>query len=418
MSIKEKIKEANSDAIAKMNTINPILVDIQPAIDVIPNMTQKTILHAGPPIEWERMSGPVKGAIAGILVYEGLANTVEEGYNMAASGEITFAPNHDHDAVGPMTGITAAHQPVFILEDRGTKKRSYCTLNEGRGKVLRFGGWGDEVLAKLEWMRDILAPVLKKAIQHSNGIDIKRIIAESLHMGDEGHNRNRSASLLFLTDLVPHLLDTESDGQRVKEVFNFIKENADIFHLNLSMPHSKLIADAARDIEYCTLVTALARNGTDTGIQVSATGRQWFSAPAPMVDGLYFPGYGMDDACPDLGDSTISETIGIGGFCMASAPAIVNFVGGTAQDAVRRTELMYEISAGRNPAFTIPYLDFRTVPAGIDIRKVLDANQPPLINTGIAHKEAGVGQIGAGLTEAPMAIFVQAIKTYAKKYNI
>lgn len=418
MEIKTKILEANNKAIEEMNKVSPVLIDIQPAIDIIPNMSEKTVLHAGPPITWERMCDPMKGSIAGILIYEGLANSLEEGYQLAQSGEIEFHPNHDYNAVGPMTGITSAHLPVFILKDQDTGKQAYCTLNEGRGKVLRFGGWGDEVLDRLFWMRDVLAPNLRKAIVHSQGVNIKRIIAESLHMGDEGHNRNRSGSYLFLSEITPHLLDSSSDLSQTKTIFNFIKDNADIFHLNISMPHSKLIADAARDIDYCSLVVSLTRNGTDTGIQVSALGRKWFSAPASAIEGLYFPGYGPEDACPDLGDSTISETIGIGGFSMAAAPAIVMFVGSSASEAVRRTELMYEITAGKNQGFTIPSLDFRGVPAGIDIRKVVETNQSPLINTGIAHKQAGIGQIGAGLTEAPMQIFTDSLKAFAEKYQI
>jgi len=399
-----------------MEAVQPVLVDIElNAINVIPRMDEKTILHAGPPIDWERMCGPMKGSIAGILVYEGLANDLEEGYELAASGEIKFDCNHDHDTVGPMTGITAPHQPVFVLEDPTTKKKAYCTINEGRGKVLRFGGWGEDVLKRLIWMKETLAPTLKKAINHSKGIDIKAIISESLHMGDEAHNRNRSGTYLFMSEITPHLLDT-SDTDITKEVFLFLKENADIFHLNLSMPHSKLIADAARDIDYCTLVVAMARNGTDIGIQVSGLGRQWLTSPATMVDGLYFPGYSEKDACPDLGDSTISEVIGIGGFSMAASPAIVSFVGGTADDAVTRTKRMYEITAGTSGTFTIPFLNFKGSPVGIDIRKVVELNETPLINTGIAHKEAGIGQIGAGLTAAPMGMFQEALRIFGRKY--
>ena len=416
MDIKQKVNEANKEALSKMSNVQPVLVDIDLAINVIPGMDEKTILHAGPPISWERMCEPTKGAIAGILVYEGLANSFEEGYQLATSGEIKFDCNHDHDAVGPMTGITAPHQPVFILEDPNSKKRAYCTLNEGRGKVLRFGGWGEDVLKRLQWMKDTLAPNLKKAIQHSKGIDIKAIISESLHMGDEAHNRNRSGTYLFVSEITPHLLDTTSDPKIIKEVFLFLKENADIFNLNLSMPHSKLIADAARDIEYCSLLVAMARNGTDIGIQVSGLGRKWFTSPATMVDGLYFPGYSEADACPDLGDSTISEVIGIGGFAMATSPAIVSFVGGNANDAVLRTERMYEICEGQSKAFTIPSLNFKGTPTGVDIRRVVELNETPLINTGIAHKEAGVGQIGAGLTAAPIEMFHDALRAFGEKY--
>ncbi|PWI47841.1 hypothetical protein CEE45_09795 [Candidatus Heimdallarchaeota archaeon B3_Heim] len=415
MNIKKSIDTANQEALEKMARVQPILVDIDLAINVVPGMDEKTVLHAGPPIDWGKMSGPIKGAIAGILVYEGLADSIEDGYDLAASGDIKFDPNHDHDAVGPMTGITAPHQSVFILEDPKTKARAYCTLNEGRGKVLRFGGWGDDVLKRLNWMKDVLAPTMKKAIIHSKGIDIKAIISESLHMGDEAHNRNRSGTYLFLSELTPHLLDT-TDSKVVKEVFQFIKDNADIFHLNLSMPHSKLIADAARDIEYCSLMVAMARNGTDIGIQVSGLGRSWFTSPATMVDGLYFPGYSTADACPDLGDSTISEVIGIGGFAMAASPAIVSFVGGAATDAVSRTERMYEITEGISKSFTIPILNFRGTPTGVDIRRVVELNETPLINTGIAHKDAGVGQIGAGLTAAPIEMFQDALRAFGKKF--
>ncbi|MCK4849409.1 MAG: DUF1116 domain-containing protein, partial [Candidatus Heimdallarchaeota archaeon] len=242
MDIKNKIEAANQDAINKMANVRPLLVDIDLAKNVIPGMDSKTILHAGPPIKWERMCGPTQGAIAGILVYENLVNSIDEGYQLAASGEIKFDCNHDHDTVGPMTGITSPNQPVFILEDPNTKMRAFCTLNEGRGKVLRFGGWGDDVLERLNWIKETLAPTLKKAIKHTNeGIDIKAIISESLHMGDEAHNRNRSGTYLFLSEITPQLLDT-TDSATAKEVFLFIKKNADIFNLNLSMPHSKLIA--------------------------------------------------------------------------------------------------------------------------------------------------------------------------------
>ncbi|MFX0183139.1 MAG: DUF1116 domain-containing protein [Candidatus Hodarchaeota archaeon] len=416
MGIKHKIKVANNEALEKMANVQPILVDIElEAKNVIPGIDEKTILHAGPPIEWDRMCGPMKGAIAGILVYEGLAEDIKEGYELAASGEIKFDCNHDHDTVGPMAGITAPHQPIFILKDQNTRKKAYCTLNEGRGKVLRFGGWGSDVLKRLNWMKEVLAPALKKAIHHSNGIDIRAIISESLHMGDEAHNRNRAGTYLFLSEITPHLIDT-NDPLTANEVFLFLKENSDIFNLNLSMPHSKLIADAARDIENCSLVVAMARNGTEIGIQVSGLGREWFSSSAPMVGGLYFPGYSEKDACPDLGDSTISEVIGIGGFAMASSPAIVSFVGGNAADAVTRTQRMYEITAGTSRSFTIPALDFRGTPTGIDIRRVVELNEPPLINTGIAHKEAGIGQIGAGLTAAPLEMFQDALRAFGDKY--
>lgn len=193
-------------------------------------------------------------------------------------------------------------------------------------------------------------------------------------------------------------------------------DSNDHFALNLTMPACKCTLDAAKGIPYSTIVTTQARNGTEFGIRVSGIdgGNRWFTAPAEIIDGLYFPGYSQEDANPDIGDSVITETCGIGGFAMATAPAIVQFVGGTPQDAVNYTTSMYEITTVENNVYTIPFLNFRGTPTGIDIRKVVETGIRPVINTGIAHKDPGVGQVGAGIVHPPMKCYEDALEAFVQ----
>lgn len=407
------INAANQKAVEKVLNAQPVLVDIGIAGEVIPGMTKKTILHAGPPITWQKMSGPMRGAVMGALIYEGLAGDIKEAEELAASGEITFDPCHHHNAVGPMAGIVSASMPVFIVQNKAEGNYAYCTLNEGLGKVLRYGAYGPEVIQRLKWMEKVLAPAIKEALEIVGEINLKNLIAQAIQMGDECHNRNKAGTSLFMREIAPGLVQTQNSPETIAEVFKFISGN-DHFFLNLSMPACKCTMDAAHGIENSTMVTAMARNGTEFGIRVSGLGDRWFTGPASVVDGLYFPGYSSKDANPDIGDSVISETAGIGGFAMAAAPAIVKFVGGTAKDAINYTLSMYEITIAENNAFGIPVLEFRGTPTGIDIRKVVETGILPAINTGIAHKEPGVGQVGAGLVKPPVNCFEDALVAFAE----
>ncbi len=157
----------------------------------------------------------------------------------------------------------------------------------------------------------------------------------------------------------------------------------------------------------------MARNGVEFGIRLSGTGDCWFTGPAQQVRGLFFPGFTEADAAPDLGDSAITETAGVGGFAMAAAPAIVQFVGGTPEMAMGYTREMFGITLGRNPAYTLPPLGFSGTPTGIDARLVGDSGTLPVINTGIAHKAPGVGQVGAGVVHPPLECFAGAIEALA-----
>ena len=411
------IERANQEAVDRMMSARPILKGVAKAKDVIPEMKETLILHAGPPIEWGRMSGPLRGSVIGALIFEGLVKDEAQAIALAESGEIEFAPCHHHNTVGPMAGVTSASMEVYEIENITHGNWAYSNLNEGYGKVLRYGAYAEEVLEKLRWMNDVLAKVLADALAESEGLDLRALLAEALHMGDEGHNRNKAGSLLFLKLLSPLIAKVTKDDTVEAEVLQFIGDNA-LSVLNPVMAACKAMTDAAHGIEGSTVVTAMARNGTDFGIRVSGLGEDWFTAPAEIPDGLYFPGFSSEDANADIGDSTITETAGIGGFAMAAAPAIVTFISGTPQDALNTTLEMYEITVTEHKHFTIPALDFRGTPTGIDIRKVVELGITPRINTGIAHKEPGVGQVGAGLVRPPMQIFKDAIIAYAEKYEL
>ncbi|MFN2285550.1 MAG: DUF1116 domain-containing protein [Anaerolineae bacterium] len=406
------IDAANTEAVTRIRSGRPLLVGMGVAKDVIPDLGERMILHAGPPISWERMCGPTRGAIVGAAVYEGWAEDYEQAAAMAAAGEFTFDPCHHHHTVGPMAGIVSPSMPVFIVQNETFGNLTYGTQNEGLGRVLRYGAYGDDVLERLKWMEETLYPALKAALKATGPIDLRSIIAQALHMGDEVHNRNRAATSLFIRQIAPALIET-STKKVAAEVLKFIDSN-DHFFLNLSMAAIKAMLEPAEGIEGCTLVTVMARNGTDFGIRVASMPEQWFTAPAPVVQGLWLPGYTADDANPDIGDSSITETGGLGGFAMAAAPAIVRFVGGTSSLALNVTQEMYQITAGEHEQFTVPALNFRGTPLGIDVRKVMATGILPFINTGIAHKKPGVGMVGAGLVRAPRQCFEEAFKRIAK----
>ena len=403
-----KVEAANTQAAERYLAAQPRIAGIGVAREALPGMSERMILHAGPPIAWERMCGPMKGAIVGAIVYEGWAADAQRAEAMARSGEIAFAPCHHHAAVGPMAGIISPSMPVWMVEDPVHGNRTYSNLNEGLGKVLRFGANGAEVIERLKWMEKTLAPTLQAGFRLLQNLDIKPLMAQALHMGDEVHNRNVAASSLLIKRLVPALLKSGAPAADVAATIEFIGGN-DHFFLNISMAACKAMLDAAQGVPGSSMVTVMARNGVEFGIRLSGTGERWFTAPAPVVNGLYFPNQSIKNAAPDLGDSAITETAGVGGFAMAAAPAIVKFVGGSSQDALANTLAMTHITLRRNGAFTLPALDFAGTPACIDARRVVDTGILPVINTGIAHKDAGVGQIGAGVTHAPLACFTQAL---------
>jgi hypothetical protein len=403
------IRIANDRAVGMMQRAHPVLVGLSTAGAAVPGMDDRSVLHAGPPISWNEMSGPLRGAVIGAAIHEGLASSPDEAAKVAQGDGLRFSPCHDHATVGPMAGVVTASMPVWVVEDEATGHRAYSTLNEGLGKVLRYGAYDGDVLAHLEWMRDVAAPVLTDVLTAmSEPIDLRSLIGQAVQMGDEAHNRNRAGTSLFLRQLLPGLISCESRDLAVA-VARFIDGN-DHFFLNLAMAAAKVTADAAVGIPDSSIVTAMARNGTEFGVRLGGTGDAWFTGPAGTVDGLFLPGFGPADANPDIGDSTITETVGLGGLAMAAAPAIVGFVGGSAEDAVLATRSMYEITWAESEHYRIPALGFRGTPLGIDAREVVHTGLLPVVNTGIAHRDAGIGQIGAGMVSPPIEAFIGAVR--------
>lgn len=405
-------RAANQQAVEAMLAARPTLVDVRPASEAL-GLERGQFLHAGPPVDWERASGPMRGALIGAMLFEGLADTADEAERKLATGDgVSWEPCHSRGAVGPMAGVVSPSMWVFELRDEASDRLSWCSLNEGLGKVLRYGAYSPEVVERLHWMSDVLGPLLRHAVRAGDPIDVKTIVAQMVQMGDEGHNRNRAGTLMFLREVLPAMIDSGWPTSDVAEAVRFVSGN-DHFFLNLGMPACKLQTAAAAGIPGSSVVTVMARNGTDFGIQVSGAGDQWFTAPANTPEGLYLGAFGPDDANPDIGDSAITETAGIGGFAMATAPAITRLVGGSVPDALATTRRMYEITVGENPAYAIPILEFRGAPTGIDVTAVVRTGVLPQINTGMAGRVAGTGQVGAGLVTPPMGCFSQALTALA-----
>jgi Protein of unknown function (DUF1116) len=403
---------ANAAALEAMLGAQAHLVDVLPASEAL-GLERGQLLHAGPPVTWERASGPLRGALVGAMLFEGLAGSPEEAERLLAAGDaVSWEPCHARGAVGPMAGVVSPSMWVFCLRDDANGASSWCSLNEGLGKVLRYGAYGTEVVERLHWMTDVLGPLLQRAVRAAAPVDVKAIIGQMVQMGDEGHNRNRAGTLMFLREVLPAMIDSGFPSADVARAVQFVSGN-DHFFLNLVMPACKLATRAAADLPGSTVVTVMARNGTDFGIQTSGTGDRWFTAPANTPDGLYLGSYGPEDANPDIGDSAITETAGLGGLAMATAPAIVRFVGGSVPDALATTQRMYDITVGENPAYGIPILEFRGTPTGIDVTRVVRSGVLPQINTGMAGRIAGTGQVGAGLVTPPMACFTQAVDALA-----
>ena len=405
------VQAANAEALRRLSEARPVLVDCALAADVL-GLGSETVLHAGPPIDWARMNSPLRASVVGALLYEGWASDPVEAERRAAAGAIRFEPCHDRGAVGPMTGLITRSMPVLVVENRAFGPRAAVTLNEGLGRVLRFGAYDATVLARLAWLRDAVGPLLRRALERLGGLELRPLMAQALQMGDEMHQRNIAASSLLVRALAPALAAAGGGGE-VEPVLAFLAGNDQLF-LNVAMAAAKATTDPLADVHGSTIVRAMARNGTEFGIRVAGLGDRWFVAPVNTPEGLYFPGFGPADASPDMGDSAIVETIGLGGMAMAASPAVARFVGaGGLAEAFRITEEMREITLGEHPHLRIPTQDDRGVPLGIDLRLVVETGILPLINTGIAGRRPGTGQVGAGVVRAPLGCFVAALTTLA-----
>ncbi len=413
MDIKRKIEIANEETTERLIQGEPVLVDIVPAGEVIPGLKDRMVIHAGPPIEWSRMCGAMQGAVIGSVLYEEWVDTAEEARALLAAGEIKLEPNHHHKAVGPMAGTITSSAPVWVVENKTFGNLAFTRQVEGQQQ---FGDFTQDALEGLRKWRDVWAPTLREALVKMGGLELKPIIIQALQMGDELHNRHSASSSLFANKMAVGMAEANLPRESVLPTLYYITNHHLIF-LGLAMASGKAISDPAHGIEYSTIVTAMARNGTEFGIRVSGLGDEWFTAPAPMPDGLFLPGYSKEDAGLDMGDSTIAETVGWGGFVIGGAPGILSLVGGTPDEAIAYTREMRKITTSVHPTYLMPALGFVGASMGIDIRKVVQTNITPIIDTGMAHKDPGHPIIGAGLVRAPIECFKQALIAFGNKYN-
>jgi hypothetical protein len=414
IDIKKKIEEANAEAFRRIVVAEPVLVDVAPAGEVVPGLRDKMILHSGPPTDWQRMSGAQKGACIAMVLFEGWAKSKEEAIKLLESGAIALEPNHHHQAVGPMAGTITKSMWVFVVENRAFGNRAFCRQVEGRQQ---FGDFSAEALQGLVQWRDVWAPTLRAGLRQLGGLSLKPLIARALQMGDELHNRPNAASSLFANAMAVPLIKADLPKEALISTMSYLVANEFLF-LALSMAAAKAAADAARGIEYSTVVTAMARNGTEFGIQVSGLEGEWFTAPAPPVKGLFLPGYSERDAGLDIGDSAITETVGWGGFALGGAPGILSLVGGSPEEALTYSREMRQITVSTSPDYRIPALGFEGTAVGIDIRKVIQTGILPIIDTAIAHKDPGHPKIGAGLVRPPMECFKKALLRFAERYGL
>lgn len=406
------IQEANQEALNRLKRSSPRLVDVRRAGDVLEDFDQYTLLHAGPPIEYPEMCAPMKEAVHAVLIYEGLAENRDEAMALAGSGKIRYLTCHEKGVVGPMTGVTSASMPLLVVRNETYGNLAFSTINEGAGDVIRFGGCTENTIRRLKWIETVMGPRLKQAVDLLGGLDLSAIMSQALAMGDELHMRNMASSMVLLHRLAAPLSQVCSP-EELKEIMTFLTSRNDQFFLNFAMAANKSAADAAEGVPNSTIVTAIARNGVEVGIRVSGMPGRWFTAPAPLVKGLYFSGYSEEDANPDLGDSAIMEVNGFGAFAMAAAPAIVRLIGiPNTNEANEFTQLMRSITIGEHQTYTIPGQNFAGLPLGIDLMKVVESGVEPGLNTAIASKEPGVGMIGAGLSRVPFEAFAKALVAF------
>lgn len=407
---------ANKVAFERLCTAEPVLKDLRPAIEVLPGMTQETILTSGPPMPWSQYLGGQREAIIGAALFEGLARDREEAEKRLDAGDIRVDGCHDHGCVGSLAGVYSASMPVFVVENTAFGNVGCCNMYEGTNpRRLNYGVYDDEVRERLLFVQEVLAPVIAEAIRISGGIALKPIMRRALHMGDELHSRSAAASLLFARDLFPHLIDLiAEDREAVRPALQALTEDQ-YFFLRLSMAAAKATADAARDIEDSSVVTAMAFSCRNFAIRVSGLGDEWFTGPHATVQAKLFEGHGEEEITWMGGESIIAETIGLGGFAQAAAFALQRYQGGSPQAMVERNEELYAITVGEHPDYRIPSLQYRGTPTGIDIFRVKESGILPVMDIGIAGRDGG--QIGAGIVRAPMQCFTAAIDAYQARYG-
>jgi hypothetical protein len=408
--------DANLEAFTRMATADPVLVEVAPAIDVVPGLAPNVVLTSGAPLAWSEYVGGQRAAVVGGALYEGLGRDEDDVERKIRGGEIVVSGCHEYGCVGSVAGIFTASMPVFVVENADRGNRAFCNFYEGPShKRLNYGVYDADVHAALDYIRDVIAPAIGDAVRALGGVPLRPLMRRAVHMGDELHSRNTAATLLFTRELVPAFLGASPAlRQRTDDTLAFLAES-DYFFLRISMAAAKATANAADGIEGSSVVTSMALSCRDFAIRVSGLGDDWFRGPHPELLGKLFDGYSMDDVEWMGGESMHAETVGFGGFAQAAAPALQSYQGGSPEGMVEMNRQMYQITVGEHPEYQIPSLGYRGTPLAIDIHKVVETGVVPVMDAGLPGK--GGGQIGAGVLRAPLACFTEAVRAYDERYR-
>lgn len=412
----ERIDAANQETLRRIQNSNPQVIDVAPAAEAM--ALSRTILHAGPPISWERMCGPQKRGVLGAIRFEGWAADEVGAEALIKNGQVSLSPCHRYNAVGAMTGIISPSMPVLVVRDESFGNTSYTTLNEGRGNTLWFGIADEGALERLRWIQAELGPAMKAAIKQHGPLNVFDIVAQGLQMGDECHARHAACTALLVKTLAPAMLEAGVAGKTVADIIRFMDDNSHFF-LSFTIAAVKATMDAAHGVPYSTVITAMSRNGIDFMIRVGGLSNRWLVGPvSPMDEAVYYTGYGLDDAAGDIGDSAIIETCGLGGMAIASAPTVAPFVGGTLAAEIATVRAFETIALGHHEKFRLPPMDSANSPLGLDLRKIVETRIVPFITTGVLHETSPtVGQIGTGIARAPIEVFDKALVALAHHWG-
>eukprot|EP00005_Dracoamoeba_jomungandri_P005154 CAMPEP_0174260516 /NCGR_PEP_ID=MMETSP0439-20130205/9811_1 /TAXON_ID=0 /ORGANISM="Stereomyxa ramosa, Strain Chinc5" /LENGTH=472 /DNA_ID=CAMNT_0015344773 /DNA_START=55 /DNA_END=1473 /DNA_ORIENTATION=+ len=419
--LSKKIDTANKKALEIFYKADLVLEDIRPAKELIPAMKDnpRLILVSGPPVTWKQMCGAQKGAVKGMIMLEGWADTPEGAEKLAESGEVTIEPNHAHDSCGPMAGTISPNFPIYAVRNQAFGNVAFSRPAD---LAQQFGDFNH--LEDVRWWQEGVAPHLSKALRNCGGLPLNEIHKLALEMGDESHNRNNAFTALFSYDLTTEMIKAGVPNDNILAImdwFNYKTWNSQSgvrACLGLVMASAKATLDPAKGIPYSTFVTCMARNGYEFGIKIADSGDTWYSAPSPFPEGKFFPPYKQTDAGRDMGDSAITEANGWGSNVLNGALAFLNGLPATVQRAHEITAENKSLMVGRNPYLKAPAYDFEGVPQGLDFRLVHTKKLLPWINTGITHRDAGHRVIGRGLSKPPQRCFDQALEAMAKKYEV
>ena len=402
----ERIDAANAEVLRRLDQGVPLLTGLTTVAAAAPDLPERTLLHCGPPIAYADAPDPLRRSMRAAAVAEGWASGLAHADGLLARGDIGLSPANTHRVVVPMATALGAGAPVYVLQNQAGGTEAYAPISQGPGEVAWFGCASGASIARLVFLRDVAAPVIREILDRAGPLDVLALAAQAVTMGDDVHVRTQAATNLLIREWLPHL--TGVGGPDGVAFARFMAGNH-LFFLTLAMAAARSLTEWAAQVQDSSIVTTMTRNGTTFGIALAGSDR-WFLDEAPEVGhALYYPGQGPETSARDIGDSAVLELSGLGAAAAAGSPAVAQLLGGQMREAAGLTGRLAAVCAGRSSRFKIPALDNTGTPLGVDVRKVVELGTTPAVTTGILHRSAGTGQVGAGVAEAPLGCFAGAL---------